>query len=420
MPTTASTPASALALIESAEAQLRQTVWPGFEATCHQTFARVLAAMTRHKLGPEHFYSVTGYGHNDLGREVADAIFADALQAEAALVRPQIVSGTHALAVVLNGCLGPGDTLVCLTGAPYDTLEEVLGLRGQHPTSLTGRGANYIEHSVLGNTGNVVVFTPAVDNDVKNARAVWVQRSRGYSSRPTLTIAAIAQLVRHVKALNPDCWVLVDNCYGEFVEPDEPTAVGADIIAGSLIKNPGGGLMPTGGYIAGRQDLIERCATALTAPGIGRDGGYTFGLNRLLFQGLFMASSVVCDVLKGMTLAAYCFSQRGMAVKPTWDAARGDIIQQITLGSPQAMVEFCRTLQAHSPVDSAVRPEPSGDVPGYADPVVMAGGTFIEGATVELSADGPIREPYAVYLQGGLHYAHVRHVMATILANTSP
>ncbi len=393
--------------IQGAEAVLKDTCWPALEAVQYAVFERVLEGFARHRVGEEHFSSVTGYGHDDLGRTVTDKVFAHALQAEAALVRMQFVSGTHALAVALGGALRAGDTMLSLTGAPYDTLEEVIGIRGAHPHSLKARGVHYDAIDVLEGGTFALPSTPEVEGRIRRSAMAYIQRSRGYSLRPTLTIAQLEQLCAWVRRLNPGAVILVDNCYGEFTEDREPTAVGADLIAGSLIKNPGGGIVPTGGYLAGRADLVETCAGVLTAPGIGTGGGYTFDLTRLVLQGLYLAPGAVKEALKGMTLAAHVFESLGYETRPHWQDVRGDIIQVITLGDADRLVAFCEILQALSPVNSAVRPIPS-PVPGYADPVVMAGGTFIQGATLELSADGPLREPYAVYLQGGLTYAHTR------------
>jgi cystathionine beta-lyase family protein involved in aluminum resistance len=436
---------SALQRIEAAESALARTVWPCLEAVYHRTFERVLNAFVRHRVGEEHFLSVTGYGHDDLGRETADAVFADALQAEAALVRPHIVSGTHALSLGLHGCLGPGQTMLSVTGRPYDTLEEVIGLRGRSRQSLMAKGVRYEEISIFhpsdrpdgfpvhalhhasgdpaeesvkldgpGSGGTIGAFGERDADAIRRADLVFIQRSRGYSLRPTLTIAQLERLIARIKAIRPEAIVMVDNCYGEFTQEREPTAVGADLMAGSLIKNPGGGIMPTGGYLAGRADLVADCADALTCPGVGAEGGYMFDLTRLLLQGLYLAPGAVKEALKGMTLAARLFADAGYATAPHWEDARGDIIQILVLRQPERLVEFCRILQGRSPVNSHVVPIPANP-PGYADEVVMAGGTFIDGSTLELSADGPLRPPYAVYLQGGLTYAHTRLVLRDIL-----
>lgn len=419
---TAMIPASQIAL-PVLEQALSASLWPHLEEIHARTFQRVLDAFIRHKVGEEHFYSVSGYGHDDLGREVTDAVFADALQAEAAMVRPQIVSGTHAISVALNGCLRPGHRLLSLTGAPYDTLEEVIGKRGDSSQSLIARGVTYQEISVFAPTDNPTsrpagerpYFNADEAREIELADTVFIQRSRGYSLRPSLTLPEIGNLIRAVRQIKPDVLVMVDNCYGEFTDIQEPTAVGADLMAGSLIKNPGGGIVPTGGYVAGRKDLVAAAADALTCPGIGPDGGYTFNLTRLILQGLFLAPGVVKEALKGMTLAARVFEELGYVTSPHWQEVRSDIIQVITLEDPDKLIRFCQAVQSVSPVGSAITPVPARP-PGYADEVVMAGGTFIDGSTLELSADGPLRPPYAVFLQGGLTYAHTRYALEKILS----
>jgi len=409
--------------IEQAESLLTTEIWPQQEVIYYTCFERVLNAFKRHKVGEEHFLSVTGYGHDDLGRETCDAVFADALQAEAALVRVQIVSGTHTLAIGLNGCLKPGDTMLSITGRPYDTLEEVIGLRGDSRHSLAAKGIRYNEISIFepGPTEQPGLqvsvrenITPEEAEAIRQADLVFIQRSRGYSQRPSLTIAQLSALIGEAKRINPRIKVMVDNCYGEFTEAQEPPSVGADLIAGSLIKNPGGGIVPTGGYVAGCQDLVDACADYLTCPGVGAEGGYTFNLTRVLLQGLYLAPGVVKEALKGMTLAAKLFEDAGYETTPHWKDTRSDIIQILTLRDPEKQVKFCQILQSLSPINSHITPVPAKP-PGYQDEVVMAGGTFIDGSTLELSADGPLRPPYAVYLQGGLTYAHARLVMRHIL-----
>lgn len=406
--------------LRQAEAILAETVWPSLEAIQQHTFERVLQAFVNNRVGEEHFYSVTGYGHDDMGRDVTDRVFADALQAEAALVRVQMVSGTHALSVGMNGCLRHGDLMLSLTGRPYDTLEEVIGLREDNPQSLRSKGVLYQEISVLGEAETLRLhFTPSEVLLIQQARMAYIQRSRGYSLRQALRVDEIGRIIEAVKAINPDLIVMVDNCYGEFTEMNEPTAVGADLIAGSLIKNPGGGIVPVGGYVAGRADLVESCAAVLTCPGVGREGGYTFDLTRLILQGLFMAPGIVKEALKGMTLAAYLFEASGYSVTPHWQSPRSDIIQVIHLQQPENLIRFCQVLQKVSPVSSAVTPIPA-QIPGYEDDVVMAGGTFIEGSTLELSADGPLRPPYTVFFQGGLNYTHTRYAVKNILETIGP
>lgn len=404
--------------IQKAEVELTKTIWPQLEAIAQVNFERVLNSFIRHRVGEEHFSSVTGYGHDDLGRAVTDQVFADALQAEAAIVRPHLVSGTHAIAVALRGCLKPGDVLLSVTGQPYDTLEEVIGIRGDSTQSLTSQGITYqqiniFEHPQACDAPNFA-FTDEETRQIASATVVFIQRSRGYSNRPSLSVAQIGALVTKLRAINPQLVVMTDNCYGEFTEAQEPPDVGVDIIAGSLIKNPGGGIVPAGGYIAGKAAWVARCAEALTCPGVGSKGGYTFELTRLILQGLFLAPNVVKEALKGMTLASHVFEQLGYNTSPHWQDPRSDIIQMIHLGDPDQLVAFCQELQRVSPIESAVLPIPS-EVPGYGDEVVMAAGTFIEGSTIELSADGPLRPPYTVFLQGGLVYQHTRFALERIL-----
>jgi cystathionine beta-lyase family protein involved in aluminum resistance len=397
--------------IDAAEAALAP-IWADLDQTCHFNQKKVLSAFKAHQIGEQHFAGTTGYGHGDLGREALEAVFAQIVGAEAALVRQQFASGTHALAVALFGALRPGDELLSIAGAPYDTLEEVIGLRGENQGSLMEWGVTYCE---LPLTPEGRVDMDAIPSALRpETKVITIQRSRGYDWRPSLRIEEIGAIIRQVKALRPDIICFVDNCYGEFTERLEPPEVGADLIAGSLIKNPGGGIVPMGGYVAGRADLVHRAACRLTAPGIGREGGASLDLNRLLFQGLFLAPHTVTEALKGATLAARLFHDLGYPVDPAWDAPRTDIIQAVKLGSAKKLVALCRGIQEWSPVNSYVRPEPD-IVPGYADNVVMAGGTFIEGSTLELSADGPLREPYVAYLQGGLTYSHCRIALEAVL-----
>lgn len=364
---------------------------------------RVLAAFAAERLGVQHFASVSGYGHGDLGREALDRVFARVLQAEAAAVRVQFVSGTHAIAAALFGVLRPGDRLLSLTGRPYDTLEEVIGLRGSGCGSLAEFGIAYDE---LPLTAEGLVDEARLEEALAiPTRMVLIQRSCGYSWRPSLPVALIGRLVERVKALQSGCLVFVDNCYGELVQELEPTAVGADLIAGSLIKNLGGTLAPGGGYVAGRSELVEMACCRLTAPGIGSEGGSGFDLHRLLFQGLFLAPQMVAEALIGAELIAQVFSELGFAVNPLPGAARSDTIQAVRLGSPEALRIVCRAFQAASPVGSYLDPVPA-PMPGYASELLMAGGTFIDGSTSEFSADAPLREPYVLYAQGGTHHSH--------------
>ena len=368
-----------------------------------QRLERVLAAFAAERVGVQHFASVSGYGHGDQGREVLDRVFARVLQAEAAAVRLQFVSGTHAIAAALFGVLRPGDRLLALTGRPYDTLEEVIGIRGSGQGSLAEFGVTYAELDLLADGG--IDWDGLEDALALPTRMVLIQRSCGYSWRPSLPVATIGRLAERVKALQPGCVVFVDNCYGELVQDQEPTAVGADLIAGSLIKNLGGTIAPTGGYVAGRTELVEQACCRLTAPGIGSEGGTSFDLNRLLFQGLFLAPQMVAEALISSELIARVFSDLGFAVNPLPGSERSDVIQAVRLGSPERLKAVCRAFQATSPIGSYLDPVPA-PMPGYASELVMAGGTFIDGSTSEFSADGPLREPYVLYAQGGSHRAH--------------
>ncbi len=377
---------------------------------------KVLRAFIDNKVAPEHFYTVSGYGHDDLGKEVLDNVFAQVFRAEAAFARNHIVSGTHALSCVLFGNLRAGDKLVSVTGTPYDTMQEVIGTTGEKRESLIGHGVLYDEVP-LKQDGSVDLegISNKIDSTVT---MVEIQRSRGYSLRPSINIETIEKIVKTVKSKNPNCICFVDNCYGEFVEKREPLEVGADIIAGSLIKNPGGGIVETGGYVAGKEEYVEQAAMSLTAPGIGREGGAMLNQHRLIFQGLFMAPSVVCDAVKGAVLASKIFEDIGYVSTPKYDEIRTDLIQTIAFNAPEPLEQFCRTIQELSPVNSYVTPVPD-EVPGYEDKLIMAGGTFIEGSTIELSADGPMRSPYAVYMQGGLTYSHVKFVLKNIFEKVS-
>ena len=379
-------------------------IFSGIDAQVKHNLKRVLDAFRHHRVGAHHFAGVSGYGHDDLGRETLDKVFAQVMGAESAVVRVQFVSGTHAIACALYGVLRPGDEMLAVVGSPYDTLEEVIGLRGQGQGSLIDFGIKYrqLELTDQGKIDWQNLSTSITDN----TKLVLIQRSCGYSWRPSLSIADIEKIVYIVKQQNPHTVCFVDNCYGEFIETQEPTHIGADLMAGSLIKNPGGTVVSAGGYIAGRADLVEASACRLTAPGIGSAGGATFDQNRLLFQGLFLAPQMVGEAMKGTYLTGYVFDKLGYPVNPAPFAPRGDVIQAIKLGSAKKLIAFCKAIQQHSPIGSYLDPIPD-DMPGYESQVVMAGGTFIEGSTLELSADGPLREPYVVYCQGGTHWTHV-------------
>jgi cystathionine beta-lyase family protein involved in aluminum resistance len=379
-------------------------IFSAIDTQVKHNLKRVLDAFRDHRVGAHHFAGVSGYGHDDLGRETLDQVFAQVMGAEAAVVRVQFVSGTHAIACALYGVLRPGDEMLAVVGSPYDTLEEVIGLRGQGQGSLLDFGIKYrqLELTDQGKIDWQNLTTSITDN----TKLVLIQRSCGYSWRPSLSIADIEKIVQIVKQQNPHTICFVDNCYGEFIETQEPTHIGADLIAGSLIKNPGGTVVSAGGYIAGRSELVEAAACRLTAPGIGSQGGATFDQNRLLFQGLFLAPQMVGEAMKGTYLTGYVFDKLGYPVNPPPLAPRGDVIQAIKLGSAKKLIAFCKAIQQHSPIGSYLDPIPD-DMPGYESQVVMAGGTFIEGSTLELSADGPLREPYVVYCQGGTHWTHV-------------
>lgn len=376
---------------------------------------KVLNAFIDNRVAPEHFYTVSGYGHDDLGREVLDKVFAQVFKAEKALVRIHFASGTHTLACALFGNLRYGDKLISAVGTPYDTMQEVIGTMGDEETrraSLIGNGVLYDEVPLL--NGTDVDYEKLEEMVDDKTTMVLIQRSKGYSTRKSLTIDVIEKICKIIKSKNPDCICFVDNCYGEFVDTKEPIEVGADLIGGSLIKNAGGGIVEAGGYIAGKELYVERAATRLTAPGIGSEGGAMFNQHRLIFQGLFMAPSVVSEAVKGAVLAAKIFDEIGYDSSPKYNEKRTDIIQNITFGSPEPLEHFCRTIQSLSPVNGYVTPIPEY-IPGYEDKVIMAGGTFIEGSTIELSADGPMRAPYVAYMQGGLNYAHVKIALTKIL-----
>jgi cystathionine beta-lyase family protein involved in aluminum resistance len=365
---------------------------------------KVLNAFAAERVGTQHFASVSGYGHDDQGREVLDRVFARVLGAEAAAVRLQFVSGTHAIAAALFGVLRPGERMLSITGRPYDTLEEVIGLRGEGQGSLRDFGVQYEELPLL---DSGAVDEAALDAALETPRQlVLIQRSCGYSWRPSLSIQTIERLCERIHARQPDCVCFVDNCYGELVEEREPPEVGADLVAGSLIKNLGGTIAPAGGYVAGRASLVEQACCRLTAPGIGSEGGSGFDLHRLLLQGLFLAPQMVTEALIGADLVAAVFADLGYPVQPSAGEPRSDLIQAVQIGDPEALKLICRAFQEASPVGSYLDPVPA-PMPGYASDLVMAGGTFIDGSTSEFSADAPLREPFNLYVQGGTHRAHV-------------
>ena len=366
--------------------------------------AKVIAAMQKNRVNATHFNLSTGYGYDDEGRDNLERVYADCFGTEAALVRPQITCGTHALALALGANLLPGDELLSPVGGPYDTLEEVIGIRPS-PCSLKEYGVSYRQGDLLPGGGFDYDGIRAAINE--KTKLITIQRSKGYATRPSYSVEEIGKLIAFCKECKPDVLCMVDNCYGEFVETQEPTNVGADMVVGSLIKNLGGGLAPTGGYVCGRKECIERCAYRLSAPGLGREVGANLGLLTSFYQGLFLAPTVVSSAVRGAVFAAGCYEKLGFRVVPGSGETRRDIIQAVELGSREAMVAFCKGIQSAAPVDSYVTPEPWA-MPGYESEVIMAAGAFVQGASIELSADGPIRPPYAVYFQGGLTWFHAK------------
>ena len=366
--------------------------------------AKVLAAMQEHRIGANHFAATTGYGYNDDGREKLEQVYATVFHTEAALVRPQITCGTHALTVALSANLLPGDELLSPVGLPYDTLQEVIGIRPS-PCSLAEYGVTYRQADLKEDGSFDYDAIRAAIND--KTKLITIQRSKGYATRPSFTVQQIGELIAFCKAIKPDVICMVDNCYGEFVDVIEPSDVGADMIVGSLIKNPGGGLAPIGGYICGTQACVDRCAYRLSAPGLGQEVGANLGILPAFYQGFFLAPTVSAGALKGAIFAAELYGELGFRCIPTADAERSDIIQAVELGGEAGMVAFCKGIQAAAPVDSFASPEP-WDMPGYDSKVIMAAGAFVQGSSIELSADGPIRPPYAVYFQGGLTWQHAK------------
>ena len=387
--------------------KILETLRPRFaeiDARAEINQAKVLAAMQKNRVNATHFAASTGYGYDDEGRDNLERVYASAFHTEAALVRPQITCGTHALAIALSANLLPGDEMLAISGKPYDTLEEVIGLR-ESPCSLKEYGVSYAQVD-LREDGSFDF--PAIERALNDkTKLIHIQRSKGYCPRPTISVDAIGEAIAFCKKLRPDVVIMVDNCYGEFVERAEPSDVGADMIVGSLIKNPGGGLAPIGGYICGTAECVERCAYRLSAPGLGQEVGANLGLLPSLYEGFFLAPNVVSGALKGAIFAANVYERLGFRVVPNGTESRHDIIQAVELGSAEGMLAFCRGIQAAAPVDSYVTPVPWA-MPGYDAEVVMAAGAFVQGSSIELSADGPIREPYAVYFQGGLTWHHAK------------
>lgn len=374
------------------------------DAVAEYNQMKVIKGMQDNRVSDIHFAATTGYGYNDLGRDTLEDVYASVFHGESALVRPQLMSGTHALHVALSGNLRPGDELLSPVGKPYDTLEEVIGIRDS-VGSLKEYGVVYRQVDLFEDGSFDYEGIAAAINE--RTKLVTIQRSKGYATRPTLSVKRIGELISFIKNIKPDVICMVDNCYGEFVEIQEPTQVGADLMVGSLIKNPGGGLAPAGGYIAGKKEYVENAAYRLLSPGLGKEVGATLGVNQSFYQGFFLAPTVTAGALKGAVFAANVYERLGYPVVPNGTESRHDIIQAVTLGSPEAVIAFCQGIQAAAPVDSFVAPEPWA-MPGYDSDVIMAAGAFVQGSSIELSADGPIKPPYAVYFQGGLTWQHAK------------
>ena len=391
-----------LKLVSEAEESIKEQ-FKHIENICEINQLRVMKAFADNRVSDSHFVATTGYGYDDLGRDTLDRVYADIMGAEDALVRHNFISGTHTISTALFAVLRPNDILVSITGKPYDTLEEVIGIQGEAGNgSLKDFGVKYVQID-LKHDGTPDLEQIKFTLTHMNVKAVTIQRSKGYGWRPTYSAKDIGALIEFVKEISPETICIVDNCYGEFVETEEPTAYGADLIAGSLIKNPGGGLAPTGGYIAGKQKYVELCAYRLTSVGIGKEAGASLGFNRQMYQGLFMAPHVVSQALKAAVLCSAVFEKLGFEVDPKPNEIRHDIIQSIKFGDPDKVTAFCQGIQKGAPVDSFVTPEP-WDMPGYSSQVIMAAGAFVQGASIEVSADAPIKPPYIAYMQGGLTY----------------
>ncbi|OLO40286.1 hypothetical protein BTR23_07285 [Alkalihalophilus pseudofirmus] len=391
-------------VVEQTEKKLKER-FEEIDRTTETNQLRVLQAFQKHRVGDFHFTPSTGYGYDDVGRDTLESIYADVFGAEAGLVRPQIISGTHAIATALFGILRPGDELIYMTGKPYDTLEEVVGIRGNGNGSLKDFKVSY---NAIPLTNQGTVDFVAVEQAItEKTKVIGIQRSKGYDNRPSFTVKQIEEMIQFVKEIKKDVIVFVDNCYGEFVELKEPCHVGADIMAGSLIKNPGGGIVKTGGYLVGKKDLIELSSFRLAAPGIGSEGGASLYSLLEMYQGFFLAPHTVSQALKGAHFTAAFLESLGMNTTPAWDQKRTDLIQSVQFDDRDKMIAFCQAIQQASPINSHVVPQPS-PMPGYEDDVIMAAGTFIQGASIELTADGPLRPPYVAYVQGGLTYSHVK------------
>jgi cystathionine beta-lyase family protein involved in aluminum resistance len=398
-------------LVKEVEAQVRP-IHQEMEERIDKNQFRVLKSFQNHRVSDSHFIPTTGYGYDDIGRDTLEKIYAEVFGGEAGLVRPQIISGTHAISIALFGVLRPGDELLYITGKPYDTLEEIVGIRGSGIGSLKEFGINY--QSVSLTDEGRVDFGEVAKQIKSNTKMIGIQRSKGYATRPSFTVEEIGEMVKFVKEIKSDVVVFVDNCYGEFVEDYEPCHVGADLIAGSLIKNPGGGIAKTGGYIVGKERWVEACSYRMTSPGIGAEAGASLYSLQEMYQGFFLAPHVVGQALKGAVFTAAILEKLGMNSEPKWNSKRTDLIQSVQFNDRDKMVAFCQAIQYASPINSHVTPYPSY-MPGYEDDVIMAAGTFIQGASIELTADGPTRPPYVAYVQGGLTYSHVKMAICIAL-----
>ncbi|MGM0835477.1 MAG: aminotransferase class I/II-fold pyridoxal phosphate-dependent enzyme [Bacillota bacterium] len=396
-------------LVTKVENQL-QELFKQVDSNIETNQFRVLQSFQQNRVSDSHFIPTTGYGYDDSGRDTLEKIYAEVFGGEAGLVRPQIISGTHAISIAMFGVLRPGDELVYMTGKPYDTLEEIVGIRGTGVGSLKEFNIDYKTVDLKNNRG--IDWEAVNDAITPKTKMIGIQRSKGYATRPSFTIEEIKEMIAFVKEIKPDVVVFVDNCYGEFVEQLEPCHIGADLIAGSLIKNPGGGIAKTGGYIVGKKELVEACSYRMTSPGIGAEAGASLYSLQEMYQGFFLAPHVVGQALKGAMFTAAFLEELGMNTSPSWDAPRTDLIQSVQFDDKDKMIAFCQAIQYASPVNSHVTPY-ANYMPGYEDDVIMAAGTFIQGASIELTADGPIRAPYVAYVQGGLTYSHVKIAVCT-------
>ncbi|MCC3357394.1 aminotransferase class I/II-fold pyridoxal phosphate-dependent enzyme [Bacillus sp. REN16] len=398
-------------LVDETEQQIKE-VHTQIEKNIDYNQYRVLKSFQDNRVSDSHFMPSTGYGYDDIGRDTLEAVYADIFGGEAALVRPQIISGTHAISIALFGVLRPNDELLYITGNPYDTLEEIVGIRGSGNGSLK---EFHIGYNTVDLTSEGRPDFLRIKNAIhENTKMIGIQRSKGYATRPSFTISEIKEMIEFVKEIKPDVVVFVDNCYGEFVELQEPCHVGADLIAGSLIKNPGGGLAKTGGYLVGKKELVESCSYRMTSPGIGAEAGASLYTLQEMYQGLFLAPHVVGQALKGAVFTSAILEKMGLKTEPSWNSERTDLIQSVQFDNKEMMVAFCQAIQFASPVNSHVTPYPSY-MPGYEDDVIMAAGTFIQGASIELTADGPTRPPFVAYVQGGLTYSHVKIAISLAL-----